>query len=291
MNRRDVLNLAVTAGAATTMLPSAVGSAAAGETPSLRIIDTNVSLFQWPFRRLPLDDVELLVKKYRSLGIKQAWAGTFDGVLHRDVASANQRLTDTCLNHPELVPIGSVNPELPGWEEDLRRCREKHSMPGIRLHPNYHGYTLDDSRFARLLKLATTAGFFVQIAATIEDIRTQHPQLQVSDVDLAPLADVVRQVSGARVQILNYRPRGAAFEQLAKTTNVSFDTSRVDGTDGIPKLVASLSPGRVLFGTHAPFLIPEAALIRVHESGQLDDSALRAVYASNANIMFRKNGV
>lgn len=291
MNRRDVLNLAVAAGASAALRPSSAAAKGGDAAPGLRIVDTNVSLFHWPFRRLPLDDVELLVKKYRSLGIKQAWAGTFEGVLHRDVASANQRLTDACLNYPELVPIGSVNPELPGWEEDFKRCHQKHSMPGIRLHPNYHGYTLDDPRFAQLLKLATKAGLFVQIAATLEDTRTQHPQLQVPDVDLAPLADVVRRVSGARVQVLNFRPRGEAFEQLVKTTDVMFDTARVDGTDGIPKLVEAIPRGRVLFGTHAPFLIPEAALIRVHESDRLDDSALRAVYADNADTMFWKNGV
>lgn len=290
MNRRDVLNLAVAAGTATSLLPG-MAEASGDETTSLRIVDTNVSLFQWPFRRLPLDDVERLVTKYRILGIRQAWAGTFEGVLHRDVASANQRLSDVCMKYLELVPIGTVNPELPGWEEDLRRCHEKHSMPGIRLHPNYHGYVLDDPRFAQLLRLATAAGLFVQLAATIEDTRTQHPQLQLPDVDLAPLPDVVRDVPGARMQLLNYRPRGAVFEQLAKTTDVMFDTARVDATDGIPKLVKSLSAGRVLFGTHAPFLIPEAALIRVHESGQLNDSELQAVYADNADAAFWKNGL
>lgn len=290
MNRRDVLNLAVAAGTATSLLPG-IAEASGEETTRLRIVDTNVSLFQWPFRRLPLDDVERLVTKYRMLGIRQAWAGTFEGVLHRDVASANQRLSDVCMKYLELVPIGTVNPELPGWEEDLRRCHEKHSMPGIRLHPNYHGYVLDDPRFAQLLRLATAAGLFVQLAATIEDTRTQHPQLQLPDVDLAPLPDVVRDVPGARMQLLNYRPRGAVFEQLAKTTDVMFDTARVDATDGIPKLVKSLSAGRVLFGTHAPFLIPEAALIRVHESGQLNDSELQAVYADNADAAFWKNGL
>lgn len=290
MNRRDVLNLAVSAGTGTSLLPG-MAEASGDETTRLRIVDTNVSLFQWPFRRLPLDDVERLVTKYRMLGIRQAWAGTFEGVLHRDVASANQRLSDVCMKYLELVPIGTVNPELPGWEEDLRRCHEKHSMPGIRLHPNYHGYVLDDPRFAQLLRLATAAGLFVQLAATIEDTRTQHPQLQLPDVDLAPLPDVVRDVPGARMQLLNYRPRGAVFEQLAKTTDVMFDTARVDATDGIPKLVKSLSAGRVLFGTHAPFLIPEAALIRVHESGQLNDSELQAVYADNADAAFWKNGL
>lgn len=292
MNRRDVLNLAVAAGAATAFYPAeSRAERDEEESPGLRIVDTNVSLFRWPFRRLPLDETEVLVEKYRSLGIAQAWAGSFEGVLHRDIASVNRRLSEACLNCPELIPIGSVNPELPGWEEDLRQCCGKLSMPGIRLHPNYHGYTLDDPRFAQLLNLATKAGRFVQIAATMEDTRTQHPNLVMQDVDLAPLADVVKRVSGALVQILNYRPRGPIFERLAKTTDVMFDTARVDSTDGIPKLVRSLPAGRVLFGTHAPFLIPEAALIRVHESGELDDKALRAVYAGNADSAFWKNGL
>lgn len=286
MNRRDVLGLVATAGAGTAFLTAA--AKASDKTPPVRIIDTNVSLFRWPFRRLPLDDAEVLVKKLRSLGIEQAWAGSFEGILHRDIASVNARLADVCAQWPELVAIGSLNPELPGWEEDLRRCREIHRMPGIRLHPNYHGYTLDDPRFAELLKQATVAGLFVQLTAAIEDTRTQHSHLRMSDVDLAPLIEVVRSVPGARVQILNYRPRGDTFERLARTTDVVFDTARVDATDGVPKLVRSLSPGRVLLGTHAPFLIPEAALIRVHESGQLEEEGLRAVYAGNAERFLKK---
>jgi predicted TIM-barrel fold metal-dependent hydrolase len=290
MNRRDVLTLAVSAGGATVFRPSTARTAGDVEAlPPLRIVDTNVSLFQWPFRRLPLDDADTLVKKLRSLGIDQAWAGSFEGVLQRDIESVNQRLADVCRKRPELIPIGSVNPELPGWEDDLRRCVENHKMPGIRLHPNYHGYALDDPRFARLLELATAAGLFVQLAALIEDTRTQHLQLQVADVDLAPLPEIVRGVSNARVQILNYRPRPTALGQLATTPGIFFDTARVESTDGVPNLMKNVPAGRVLFGSHAPFLIPEAALIRVHESDVLDDNSLRAVLSKNADRVSGKS--
>ena len=160
----------------------------------------------------------------------------------------------------------------------------------IRLHPNYHGYTLDDSRFARLLKLATAKGRFVQIAAVMEDVRTQHPLLRMADVDLAPLPAVMTRIAGAKVQILNYRPSSPLLETLAQAPGVYFDTARVDGTDGVPKLVERVPKGRVMFGTHAPFLIPEAALIRVHESGQLDEPALRSVLSGNARGVFAKAG-
>lgn len=272
MTRRQLLQ----AGAATALAAN-VGAA---ETP-LRIIDTNLSLFRWPFRQLPLDDADALVKKLRALGITQGWAGSLEAILHRDISSVNQRLAEACATRPLLRPIGAVNPALPGWRADLRQCAEQFKMPGIRLHPGYHDYTLADARFAELLRRAAKAGLFVQIAAAMEDPRTQHPRLRAPDVDLAPLPKVLSGITGARVQILNLRPRGAHLELLAKLPGVRLDTARVEGTDGVPALCKRL-PRRMLFGTHAPLLIPEASLIRTHESAQLGEKALRALLAGNA---------
>lgn len=288
MHRREVLTLAVSAGMASAILPGRARSADC-EQPRFRIIDTNISLFRWPFRRLPLDNPDALVKKLRFLGITQAWAGSFEAILHRDIAGVNQRLAEACRNRPELIAIGSINPALPDWEDDLRRCTQKHNMPGIRLHPNYHGYTLDDPRFQRVVELATASGRFIQIAAAMEDTRTQHVLVQVPDVNLAPLVKLMKVLPGARVQVLNHNLRPPLLLQLGETPGMFFDTSRVDGTDGVPQLVQNVAPGRVLLGSHAPFLIPEAALIRVHESGTLDEASLRAVLSESAEHFFGSN--
>jgi hypothetical protein len=279
MHRRDLFNTAVTVGAASLLGSESAGAAEQPDAPR-RIVDTNISLFQWPFRRLPLDDPETLIAKLRALGISEAWAGSFEGLLHRDIAAVNQRLAETCRRHTELVPIGSVNLDLPGWQDDFGRCIEQHNMPGIRLHPNYHGYTLADPRFQQLLERATSAGRFIQIAAAMEDTRTQHPMLRADDVDFAPLASLMRDNDGAQVQILNLRPRGPVLENLAKTPGLFFDTSRVEGTDGIAKLIRSVPNGRVMLGTHAPFLIPEAALIRTYESDLHEEELLSLLSAS-----------
>jgi hypothetical protein len=280
LHRRELFNAAIAVGAGS-LLGGDSARAAPQPTPPSKTIDTNISLFQWPFRRLPLDDLEALVTKLRSLGIIEAWAGSFEGVLHRDIAGVNARLAEACERYAELIPIGCVNPELPGWEDDLRRCIGDYNMPGIRLLPNYHGYTLADPRFRRLLERATSAGRFLQLAVALEDTRTQHPMLQVPDVDLAPLPDLMRSNPGAKVQLLNDRPRGLLLEELAKTPGVYFDTARVEGTDGIKKLLQSVPVGRVMFGTHAPFLIPEAALIRTYES-DLSEEDLQSLMWANA---------
>ena len=278
LNRRTLLGSAAGLGAIAIVEPT---SAAPPTGAAARIVDTNVSLFQWPFRRLPLDATSRLVDKLRELGITQAWAGSFEGVLHRDLSSANRRLAEECGKYPELVPIGSINVTLPDWREDLRRCAQEHAMPGIRLHPSYHGYTLTDSRFRDLVRLATEAGCLIQIATTMEDPRTQHPMMRVPDADLTGLAEVMESVPAARVQLLNQRTPLSA--DLAGLTRLYVDVARVESTDGVASLIERLAGGsqRVVFGSHAPFLIPESSLIRVRESG-LESDALQSLLHRNA---------
>jgi predicted TIM-barrel fold metal-dependent hydrolase len=71
-----------------------------------------------------------------------------------------------------LLPFGAVNPALPDWEEDLRRCQEKYGMPGIRLYPSYHNYTLQKPEVAHLLEQARKRGLLVQLAVRME--RPEH---------------------------------------------------------------------------------------------------------------------
>ena len=280
LNRRELLATSLALGALGTM---ANGMAAESNAADLRVIDTNVSLFHWPFRRLPLDETAKLVAKLQSLGITEAWASSFEGVLHRDISAVNSRLADECRQYSELKPIGVINPSLPGWQDDLRQCFDQYEMPGVRLFPNYHGYTLAADVFAELLTMAAKANRIVQIAQTLEDRRTQHPLVHVSDVDLTPLPDVMKKVPDVRVQVLNLRPGINTVKLLQPMDRIFFDTARVDSTDGLSAM-SQVVPGRLALGTHAPFLIPEAALIRLSENPLNDESVLSILHQTATRL-------
>ncbi len=250
-----------------------------------RLIDVNVNLSRWPARRVRGDETADLVAKLKAHGIVEAWAGSFDGLLHKDIAAVNARLAEECKAHTDvrLVPFGSVNPMLPDWEEDLRRCAEVHRMPGVRLHPNYHGYKLDHPTFARLLAMAAEKRLIVALALLMEDVRMMHPLLRVPNVDPAPLAALVLKTPGLKLVLLNALGvlKGDARVTLLRSGDVSVDIGTLEIVNGVASLLDEVPQDRVLFGSHAPLFYFESALLKLKES-PLTAAQLRAIREENA---------
>ena len=247
------------------------------------ITDTNVSLSRWPFRRLPGDDPGELVQRLRKRNVSQAWAGSFDALLHEDIAGVNARLAADCRRHGKdfLLPFGAINLRLPDWKEDLRRCAEDHRMPGIRLYPNYQGYHITDPSFPELLRLAAARNLVVQLAVAMEDERTQNPLVRVPEVSLAPLPEILAKTPKLRVQVLNAnRPAPELMKKLLAAGDIFFDFARTESVHGLSGLMAQ-APERVVFGSHSPFYYFESALLKVTEAG-LDEAQRRAVLSGNA---------
>ena len=146
------------------------------------------------------------------------------------------------------MPIGAVNPMLPAWEEDLRRCHERHRMPGIRLHPNYHRYKLCDPVFDRVLELAEKRDLFVQIAVLMEEERSIHPLVNVPPVDTGPLKTMLPKFPKLRVQLLNALGvlKDAQVDSLAQV-GVRFDIAMLEGLIGVEKLLEHVPMSSLCF--------------------------------------------
>lgn len=234
------------------------------------IFDSNLYLSRWPFRRLPNDETPQLVKKLKQNQINKALAGSFDGILHKDIRAVNHRLFAECQSAgPDLlIPVGSVNLSLPGWEADVIACHEEWRMPGLRLHPNYHGYQLSDPEVTKLFAMASERGLFIQIAMRIEDVRTHHSLLQVPDVDFKALPELMKQHPGLQVTILNGMKslRGAGITSLTANPNLTVEIAMLEGVGGIEKLIKQVPYQQILFGSYFPFFYLESSLNKLQES-------------------------
>ncbi len=289
-DRRGFLQMAAAA-TGVGALAAARGGQAAVATPG-GLIDVNAYLSRWPLRHLPSEDTADLVSKLRRHSVAQAWVGSVDALLHRDMATVNARLADECRRYGDglLVPFGSVNPKLPDWEDDLRRCVEEHRMPGIRLHPNYHGYKLDDPDLARLLHLAAKRALIVQLALIMEDERTMHPLLRVEPTSVAGLPGLLKQTPGLRLVLLNSQRvlRTQTLADLLAAGEVYVEIAMLEGVGGVANLLAQVPLNRVLFGSYTPVFYFESALLKLQES-PLSDEQLGAIRRANARRLLAKN--
>jgi predicted TIM-barrel fold metal-dependent hydrolase len=280
VDRRRFFEGIAACGAYSLGLAPAVGRAA-GEQPSL--VDTHVYVDHWPLRQLAASP-DTLQSQIRAASVSQAWVGSLDGLFHKDMHAVNARLVELCGGNASLVPVGSVNPTLPDWEEDLRRCSDVFKMRAVRLHPNYHGHALNDSRFVRLLKLAADRKLVVQIVTlwTGEPHRLLTPR--ESRVDLRPLGEIVKPLPNLRLLMTNgdAPAQDAATNGLLRMANVWFGVGKSASGEQFGNAVRSLPPDRIVFGSTAPFNSMTASLEGLTRSG-LSEEQLRAIRAENAS--------
>ena len=240
------------------------------------MIDVNVNLSRWPFRRLPADEPAALVASLKKHGVTEAWAGSFDGILHKDIAAVNSRLAADCDRYRGFLrPFGSVNPMLPGWQDDLRRIQEVHQMPGIRLHPNYHGYSLKDPIAGELFAAAAQRGLVVQLALSMEDERTQHWLVRAPAVDPAPLNALLPKVPKLKLMLLN------ASHAAPQVRGAYCDFAMLESPYAVKKLAAAVGDDYVVFGSNAPLFYFSSAALKLKEAG-LSDRQAKAFSEGNA---------
>ncbi|MES2694393.1 MAG: amidohydrolase family protein, partial [Verrucomicrobiota bacterium] len=291
-DRRDFIKTSLLGAAVAAVAQTApAASPHVGESPG--IVDTNVNLFRWPFRRLKYDDTAALVKKLKKHRVVEAWAGSFEALLHKDIAGVNGRLATECRERGDglLRPIGSANLAWPDWEDDVRRCHETHRMRGIRIYPGYQPFDLSHPDFPRLVRVCHERGLLLQVVFQMEDPRVHHPLLNLPVIDVRPLVAALKPVPEAKVQLLHFsgNVQGSDLNALMTQTAVTLDISRWEGNGSVGKMIGAAPEGakakvpvdRVVFGSHVPYCPLETAILRLIES-PLSIEQLHAIMYRNA---------
>jgi predicted TIM-barrel fold metal-dependent hydrolase len=176
-----------------------------------------------------------------------------------------------------------LNPARPAWRRDLEEGRRRLGLAGFRLSPAYHGYRLDSSEAIEAAREVGETGRPLFIASFVEEERFQSPAFAAAAVPAGQILALLQAAPQTTFVLNNLTPEDAIWleEQAPSLPNLLFDINAMDKpAEGLATLVRRFGPHRLVFGSQAPFLYPEAALALVLTS-DLSEAEIEAVLRAN----------
>ena len=248
------------------------------------IVDFCAYLGEWPTFELRYHDAGGLLHLMDRCGIDAACVSLTSGMFRHDAHEANTRLCRDIAGHRDrLWPIGTVNPTVPTWREDVRIGLEQLELSGFRIHPTYHGYALDDPAVLDLTTALADARCPLFVALYVDEGRFQHPAIRVPEVRIDAIEAWIASAPGTTM-VLNGLRTAQATELFASGVALDRVYLDVDAMDqdyrGLHTFVMQHGAEHLVYGSQMPFLYPEAALMVVEHAG-LPQSSVEAILARN----------
>ena len=221
-------------------------------------------------------------------GVARVCLSPLDGLWALNPHLANGALYRMAGECPQVYPVPLLDPGVPTWREELERARQAPRLRLVRLAPAYGGYDLPEAD--ELLGALGEAGLGAAVQVRVEDPRRQHPLAQVPDVPVAAVVEAARRHPDVPVVLAGAVARGVeeALPALGELPRFYADIAQVDGMDSVRRLVDAGAGPRLLWASHAPLFMPQAAVARV--LADLDDTEAWALLAGNARELLGDTG-
>ncbi len=243
-------------------------------------LDVNAWLGAWPFQYFHDDTAGKLEERLAAAGIGRALVGSPEAAFNHDCLAANRLLVKRLAGRRTLHPVPALDPTKGDWNDNLALALDE-GAAAVRLFPTFHLYELDSAAaLAAVESVAAAGGLSLFVQMRMEDERTHHLRCRVPALAVAPVLALAGRFPSLPVVALC--PYYHEAVELAKgPANVRFDLSHVETLRTVASLTAEVPVERVLLGTHAPFLQPKAALMKL-EAPYVSEAARRAIGWENA---------
>jgi len=181
---------------------------------------------------------------------------------------------------PPIISFGAIHPDYEGWREELHRIREM-GLLGIKLHPDYQGFFLDEDRMVPIYQEAIRLGLILLIHSGL-DIGLPEP------VHCTPerIARLLPLFAGEKV-IFAHMGAYQMYDDVEKYLlgsdifiDTSFAISKMDRAQAL-SIIRGHGPEKVLFGTDAPWTDQSRELDYIMNLG-LTPAELEAILGKNS---------
>ena len=169
----------------------------------------------------------------------------------------NRFIRDTCQENPQLIGVGTMHPDYPDFEGEVRRMKEA-GLAGIKLHPDIQRFRVDDERLMPLYEIMSAENLF--LIAHTGDYRYDYstPSRMAHVAKTFPKLRCVAPHCGGWSEWADARA-------CLNLPNVYIDTSSTlpfNAYDAARRAIESFDPTHIFFGTDYPMWEPGEELER-----------------------------
>ena len=202
----------------------------------------------WPKRSADIA-LPTLLRRLREHNITRACTLSAAGIFYDFVEGNNETLAAAAA-HPELVPVGTVNPcRWLGCLDEARRLIDQ-GVKLFRFFPQYQEWHISQAPFRKLLReVLAPAGVALMLPAelgftTIGDLAADLPYPVI-------------------VESFKYAFLAEAIVVMQEQSNVYVETHMINSPNWVELLKAEVGVDRLIFGSNAPLAYVAAAVAQI----------------------------
>lgn len=257
------------------------------------LIDSNAYIGHWPFKKLKYNNCAGLLERMNRFDVSAAVVSNLNGIFYKNTQRANDELYQQIQSDRKFqnrfIPFAVINPIYNGWQDDLDTSINKLRMKGIRLHPAYHGYSLNNPACIDLVKRARDRGLPVALSLRMVDSRPSSWMDIKDEWRLKDIMPIIKAVPDAKYIIQNVANSMALGEeevQLLKKADVIMDSSGRNISD-LGGLIRTYGKEKFAFGSHSPILDYFTGLLRIESlrPQEADEATKELIRSGNLKRM------
>lgn len=233
--------------------------------------DCNCFTGNWPFYKVRYNTVEKVRALHSRIGITGGFISACEAIFYQDPYEAEVDLARELEGTPYYQAM-ILNPTLPGWQADLKRCVEQLHIKAVRLMPTYHKYALTDPVLDAVCQAVKSYDLPLLLTLRLRDERCMY-MFQADFVNKDEVAaflnkyrDVVTLLTDASAYELELMK-----DVFAERENLFADCSGLkDGLFAADKAYTAIGD-KLVYGSAAPLLEMQASFYTITMSLLSDD--------------------
>lgn len=168
----------------------------------------------------------------------------------------------------DIIPFGSIHPLYEDYKNELRRIKE-YGLKGIKFHPDYQGFFVDDENMFPIYEAAFELGLVVVFHAGL-DIGLPEPYHATPQ----RLSKVAEAFKGQGCKIIAAHMGGFSYwddvERFLTGSDIYLDTSYTlgyIGNDQFLRIVKNHGAQKIIFGTDSPWGGQQEEILKLRNMG------------------------